>query len=102
MFNVSKIIICYVDDATAIVSYKDIKILRKHIDQYYLLIEAYYKINHLQLNADKTKFMIICPPKMRESAKDIVVQSGNYIIEESDSIKNLEIYYTNSLNNTKI
>lgn len=57
--DISQITICYVDDATAIISCKDINILKNYIDNYYKLLEAFYNINHLKLNSDKTKFMII-------------------------------------------
>ena len=99
--DILQITICYVNDSTAIISSKNIDILKNYIDLYFILVEKFYNINHLKLNPDKTKFMIICPPKLRQYTKNIVINAANYIIEQSTFVKILGIYFTNSLDNTK-
>ena len=44
--------------------------------------------------------MVVCKPRYRDIVKDLALQSGQYIIRQSEKIKILGIYYTNSLDNT--
>ena len=54
----------------------------------------------LLLNADKTKLLITCKPKYRNSTTNITLQANQYIIKQSNKIKVLGIFITSGLTNT--
>ena len=90
----------YVDDSTNIITSQCHKILKEYTDNFYKLLQSYYNINYLKINSDKTKFMIICKPGLRENIKNMTIQCEQYIITQSVKIKILGIYITNALDNT--
>ena len=59
----------YVDDSTNIITSQCHKILKEYTDNFYKLLQSYYNINYLKINSDKTKFMIIFKPGLRENIK---------------------------------
>ena len=79
---------------------KTIPQLHIYLNNYYKLLESYYNINFLKINPDKTKFIITCKPMHRQATQDIIIQAGKYIIKQSDKLKILGIYITNSLDQT--
>ena len=97
--NINHINISYVDDATSLISCQNIEILKKYIDKYYKLLESFYNINFLKINPDKTAFLVTCQPKHRHLTHNLTLQASNFIIRQSDTIKILGVYFTNSLNN---
>ena len=97
--NFDHVIVQYVDDTTNIISTNDHKMLQEYINKYYLLVNSYYNINFLKLNADKTKLMLTCRPQHRNIIKDIYLQAGDFIIKQSNKVKILGIYFTSGLTN---
>lgn len=65
-----------------------------------MILEQYYNINFLKINADKSKLMIICKPKYRETVSKIKLQANQYVIEQTNKIKILGIFITNNMDNT--
>ena len=65
-----------------------------------MLLEAYYNINYLKINADKSKLLITCKPRYRTIIKDIKLTASTYIIDQSQKIKILGIFFNSGLDNT--
>ena len=82
----------YVDDSTNLITNNNVKNLQEYIDKFYLLLESYYNINFLKINADNSKVMITCKPKFRKYTKNIVLHASNYVINQSNTIKILQIF----------
>ena len=95
--TIDHIVVQYVDDSTNIVSSKDSNNLQQYINAYYKLIESYYGINFLKLNADKTKLLVTCRPIDRGLVNNISLLANTYIINQSEKVKVLGIYYTSGL-----
>ena len=55
--------------------------IQDYINRYFKLLEGYYNLNKLKLNLDKSKLMITCQPRMRESIKDIKLITKEYTVE---------------------
>ena len=98
--TIDHIVVQYVDDSTNIVSSKDPNNLQQYINAYYKLIESYYGINFLKLNADKTKLLVTCRPIDRGLVNNISLLANTYIINQSEKVKVLGIYYTSGLDQT--
>ena len=90
----------YVDDSTSTISSKTVTELQAYLNHYYKLLESYYNINFLKINPDKTKFIITCKPAYRHITKDITIQAGQYVIQQSDKLKILGVYITSGLHQT--
>ena len=91
----------YVDDSTNIISTDDYNLLQHYINDFYKLLETYYDINKLKINADKSKILIICKQIFRQHTDTIQLTASEYTIEQSDHIKILGIIYTKVFDNTK-
>merc|ERR1711895_158322 len=98
--NIQHATVNYVDDSTRTISSKTITQLQTYFHNYYKLLESYYNINFLKINPDKTKFIITCKPCYRHITKDVFIQAGTFIIEQSHKLKILGIYITNGLDQT--
>jgi len=90
----------YVDDSTSTISSKSAFDLQTYLNHFYKLLESYYNINYLKINPDKTKFIITCKPPHRHTTKDIIIQAGQYVIQQSDKLKILGVYITSGLHQT--
>ena len=99
-YDIDHIIINYVDDSTNITSGYYIQILQKYIDQYYILLTNYYNINYLKINSDKSTLLVTTKLHNRQLSNDLKLTAGDYIIQKSDKIKILGLYFTNGLDNT--
>ena len=92
-------ILNYVDDSSNVVSSHDPKCLQNYINDFFRLLENFYNANRLTINRDKSKLLITCKNKLRNSSKNIKLQASEYTISQSDKIKVLGIFITTSLNN---
>merc|ERR1711873_124586 len=91
----------YVDDSTNITSDNNYDILQDYINDFYRLLEVYYDINKLKINADKSKILVICKPTLRHMTDKIkLIASGHHILQ-SNFIKILGTYYTKTFGNTR-
>ena len=61
----------YVDDSTNLVSSNNPEYLQQYINNFFSLLEAFYNINKLTLNSDKSKLLIVCKNNLREKTKNI-------------------------------
>ena len=101
-FNISNIshhITQYVDDSTNVIASKDPKDLQLYIKTYFKVLEEYYNLNKLSINADKSKLLIITKPNLRNITSQIKLQANKYTIEQSQKIKVLGIFITSGFNN---
>ena len=98
-YEIDHIIINYVDDSTNIISSDNIDQLQTYIDQYYILLTNYYDINYLKINSDKSTLLVTTRPCNRPITQDTRLTAGDYMIDQSDKIKILRLYYTNGLEN---
>ena len=90
----------YVDDSSNIVSSNNTTQLQLYINKFFKVLEGFYNMNKLLLNADKTKLLITCKPKYRNSTAHITLQANQYTIQRSSKIKVLAIYIISGLTNT--
>ena len=99
--NIIHNVVQYVDDSTNIISTNNNNTneLQKYIKNYYKLLEGYYNLNKLLINADKSKLLIICKPIYRNNVKNVVLLANQYIIQQSTKIKILGIFITSGLSN---
>ena len=98
--NINHTTVNYVDDSTSTISSKSATELQAYLNNFYKLLESYYNINFLKINPDKTKFIITCKPAYRHITKDITIQAGQYVIQQSDKLKILGVYITSGLHQT--
>ena len=80
--NINHDIIQYVDDSNNVISTENADELQLYINKYFGLIEAFYNINKLKINPDKSKLMIVCKPKFRNNTKNMVLQTNKHTIEQ--------------------
>jgi len=98
--EINHITINYVDDSTSILSSNNHEHLQIYCEQYYNLLKNYYNINYLKINADKTKFMLICKPRNRHKIDKTVIKCDSFNIEQVNKIKILGMYIMNTLDQT--
>ena len=102
-FNISNIshhITQYVDDSTNVIASNDPKDIQLYINTYFKVLEEYYNLNKLSINADKSKLLIITKPNLRNITSQIKLQANKYTIEQSQKIKVLGIFNTSGFDNT--
>lgn len=78
----------FADDTNLLYSNKDLKLLRKHMNEDLKLIFDWLCANRLSLNVSKTEFIIFKPPKCNYSER-ITLNLNNTKIYESKKIKYL-------------
>ena len=64
-------ILNYVDDSSNVVSSRDPKCLQNYINDFFRLLENFYNANRLTINRDKSKLLITCKNKLRNSSKKL-------------------------------
>ncbi len=90
----------YVDDSTSTISSKTASELQTYLNHFYKLLESYYNNNFFKMNPDKTKFIITCKSAYTHITKDIIIQAGQYVIQQSDKLKILGVYIMSGLHQT--
>jgi len=90
-------IIQYVDDTNNIIYGNNAEDVEKYSNAYFKLIECFYGINRLKLNPDKSRLMVVCRPNRREETKNLVLRARGYIIEQTEKIKVLGVFFTSGL-----
>ena len=99
----NSLVIQYVDDSTNLISSRNLNELNSYINKYFNILEKFYELNKLTLNSDKTKFMFICKPNLRNNTNDIQLETTDYSIEQSTKVKILGMYISAGLcNNANI
>merc|ERR1711895_357441 len=92
-------IIQYVDDTNNIIAGKSADEVQNYSNNYFKLIQNFYAINRLKLNPDKTRLMVVYRPNKRQEVQNLVLNAGEYIIEQVDKINVLGVFFTSLLSN---
>ena len=66
----------YVDDSSNIIASNNSTQLQIYINKFFKVLEGFYNMNKLLLNADKTKLLITCKPKYRNCTAQITLQAS--------------------------
>ena len=64
----------YVDDSTNVIGAPSLQIMKKYIEKYMVLLERFYAINKLKINAEKTKIMVM---KTKNTKKNLEISLKN-------------------------
>ena len=96
--NIIHNILQYVDDSTN-TNNNNINEMQQYINKHYKVLEGYYNLNKFQINADKSKLLIICKPVYCQYIRNVVLQANQYLITQSTKIKVLGIFITAGLSN---
>merc|ERR1712177_105496 len=92
-------IIQYVDDTNNIIAGNSADEVQNYSNRYFKLIQNFYAINRLKLNPDKTRLMVVCRPNKRQEVQNLILNAGEFIIEQVDKIKVLGVFFTSGLSN---
>lgn len=87
----------FVDDSTNLITHKNAHNLTLYLTDFYTLLHAFYTINKLKINADKTELLVTCKPSLRHCAKTVTMHAHNHIIEQKDKTKILGKVVSNTL-----
>ena len=71
----------FVDDSTAIISFKDHSYMKTYLEAYFSLIYEFYSINRLKINSDKTCLLIINKPKLDQTLANFHFKASQYTIK---------------------
>ena len=85
--GISHTTVNFVDDSTNLISSHNALHLTLYLTQFYTLLHAYYTINKLKINADKTELLITCKPHLRHLAHTVTMQAHNHTITPKDTTK---------------
>ena len=89
----------YADDTFLFVAAKDIATgvdyLQKGIKE---LSSNFFAIHRLNVNADKTEFIVFCKSSKNSSIKNATLKVGDYLIKQKESVKYLGVYLDRNLN----
>ena len=86
----------FVDDSSSVISFKNTVDISKYLSDYNLL-DSYYDINHLCINADKSKLLFVNKPKRNPNLVNFSFQAGCYVIKPLQTLKNLGFYFKSNL-----
>ena len=90
------------DDFTNVIAANNIHDLQHYINTYFKVLEEYYNLNKLSINAHKSKLLIILKPSIRHLTNNIKLQANRYVIEQSHKIKVLGIFISSGFNNITV
>lgn len=86
----------YTDDTNIFFSSTFIVVLERQINDYLYQLSGYLSLNKLQLNVNKTKYIVFAPPKKPHSYSPTVLFEGSEI-EQVTSQKFLSVWFTQGL-----
>ena len=67
--NVNHVTFNFVDDSSSIIGFYDFDIMKHYLESYYTLLQAFYDMNKLKINADKTNLTINAKPCHKNQVK---------------------------------
>ena len=88
------------DDSTSIISFTNPIDIRTYLTKYFKLLQAFYTINKLQINSDKTQLMLSHRPKFNNILSNFTFMAGNDLIKNKTFIKILGFTIRNNLDLT--
>ena len=78
--NIDHTTVNFVDDSTNVIAFIDHSQIKSYLTQYYNLIQSYYNINKLKINADKTQLLLIYKNKHKENLKNFFFKANQFKI----------------------
>merc|ERR1712240_403560 len=90
----------FVDDSTSIISFTNPTDIKNYLTKYFKLLQAFYRINKLQINSDKTQLMLSHRPKFNNMLSNFIFMTGNDLIKNKTCIKILGFTIRNNLDLT--
>lgn len=85
--NIEHCTVNFVDDSTNIISFGDHTQIKSYLTHYYNLIQSYYNINKLKINADKTQLLLVYKNKHKENLKHFYFKAEQFKITPKKVIK---------------
>ena len=95
--NISHTTVNFVDDSTNVISSHDPQQLTLYLTQFYTLLHAFYTINKLKINADKTELLLTCKQHLRHLATTVTMHAHNHTITQKQTTKILGAIINNTL-----
>ena len=95
--NVNHTTVNFVDDSTNIISHTNPQQLTLYLTQFYTLLHAFYTINKLKINADKTELLLTCKQHLRHLANTVTMHAHNHTITQKATTKILGAIINNTL-----
>ena len=98
--NITHTTVNFVDDSTNLISSHNALHLSHYLTDFYTLLHAYYTLNKLKINADKTELLLTCKPHLRSTADTITMHAHNHTIHQRKVTKILGALINNTLTHT--
>merc|ERR1712082_184944 len=95
--NIDHTTVNFVDDSTNIISHKDPQQLSQYLTNFYTLLHAFYTINKLKINADKTELLVTCKKHQRQLANTVTMNAHDHTITQQTTTKILGATINNTL-----
>ena len=102
--NIEHHVAQFVDDSNSIIIFKERKIMKAYLNNYFILLKIYYNLNKLKINDEKTNLMLLNNPRHDNEVKDIVITTDTEIIKPKDKftilgwVVNKKMDYSDHLN----
>ena len=88
----------YADDTFLIVAAKDIATGVHYLQKGIKDISDFFAIHRLNVNADKTEFIVFCKSSKNSSIKNATLKVGDYFVKQKKSVKYFGVYLDRNLN----
>ena len=95
--NTNHITINFVDDSTSIISFNEHNQIKNYLETYFNLLSCFYNSNNLKINSDKTKLLLIHPPKLNPTLCNFSFKANNYFIQRTKKLKILGTFLSDTL-----
>ena len=95
--NIEHLTVLFVDDATSVITFPNTNQIQTYLESFYTLIEAFYSVNKLKINADKTALLLSHKPKFQNQLKNFHFRANKYSIYPKGAIKILGSYIESQL-----
>ena len=80
-------VVNYIDDSNSSITFDDPKQADDYLLKYFKLIESYYNMSKLEINTDKTNFMVICHPNKEVIANQIKLPTSTEVVIQKPQFK---------------
>ena len=88
----------YADDTFIFAAAKDIETSVAYLQKGLKTLSDFFAIHRLNINADKTEFVVFCKASKNSSIENATLKVGDHIIKQKESVKYLGVYLDRNLN----
>ena len=85
------------DDSSNVIAFSDHSQIKNYLNNYYKLIQAFYNINKLKINPEKTLLLLVYKNKFKNNLKDFYFCANGFKIVPTKIIKILGQYLRDDL-----